>query len=146
MSNVAAILQAHPRPVITISPQATAIQAAQLMNGEHIGALVVVDNQRVVGVFTERDMLNRVVAAGKDPAATPINDVMTREPICCRPDSTRAECEAVMRRRRIRHLPVVDDGDLVGMISVHDLLEDMAHEQAETIHTLYDYMNVAWSE
>ncbi|MCA9245088.1 MAG: CBS domain-containing protein [Phycisphaerales bacterium] len=146
MSNVAAILQAHPRPVITVSPQASTIHAAQLMNGEHIGALVVVDNQRVLGIFTERDMLNRVVAINKDPAKTTVGDVMTREPICARPDSTRAECEAVMRRRRIRHLPVIDDGELVGMISVHDLLEDMAHEQAETIHTLYDFMNVAWSE
>lgn len=146
MSTIEQILDNKGRQVYSVSPGATALDAANLMNENHIGALVVMDGEKMVGIFTERDMLCRVVAARRDAAETVISDVMTSPVACCTPQTTRDECQTVMRERRLRHLPVVKDGRLLGMISIGDV--NQAHEaaQQQTIEYLYEYIVGEWKE
>ena len=144
MHTVQQILETKGNAVFSITEDATAMDAAKVMNEHHIGALVVTRGEKVVGIFTERDILNRVVAQQRDPAGTVVRDVMTTPVACCAPGTSRAECRGVMRGRRIRHLPVVDDDRLVGIISIGDILQDEGAEQQETIRYLYEYMHGEW--
>ncbi len=145
MPTVRALLQDHRRPVASIDARGTVLEAARLMNEQHVGAVVVTRGEKVVGIFTERDVLTRVVAARRDPATTLVEQVMTAPVACCGMDTTRAECRAAMRAKKIRHLPVVENGRLMGMVSVRDILEDENAEQEETIRYLYEYMHGDWS-
>lgn len=122
------------------------LDAARLMSERHIGALVVTRAGKVIGIFTERDILNRVVGQQRDPAQTAVRDVMTSPVACCTSQTSRAECRSVMRNRRVRHLPVVDDERLVGIVSIGDILEDEGAEQRETIRYLYEYLQVDWGQ
>jgi CBS domain-containing protein len=144
MVTVEKILEQKGREVVSIDHEAKVVDAAHLMNERHIGALVVTRGEKVVGIFTERDILNRVVAQLRDPATTAVHEVMTSPVACCTPQTPRAECRSVMRNRRIRHLPVVQDEQLTGIISIGDILEDEGAEQQETIRYLYEYINVDW--
>jgi CBS domain-containing protein len=127
---------------ISIGPTADVLRAAVLMNEKKIGALVVIDDAgAVVGMFTERDVLHRVVAQRRDPATTLVSDVMTGAVLCCQPDTHLDEARAVMKTKRIRHLPVVDaKGALAGMISIGDLNAYLSAGQEQTIHLLQEYM------
>lgn len=120
-------------PVITVEPGASVLAAAREMNAHRIGALVVVRpsalGQSVAGVFSERDVLTRVVAQQRDPATTPVSDVMTSPALVCEPGDRLDDLRALMRSRRIRHLPVMKDGILAGMVSLGDL-NAAEHEQA----------------
>lgn len=141
MPNAKSILDGKGSDVVTIGGDATVFEAAQRMNERHIGALVVIDGDRAVGIFTERDILNRIVAAGLEPKATLVRDVMTSPMACGRRDSKLAECRSVMASKRIRHLPIVEDGKLYGMISAGDLLASESAEQQATIEYLHEYMH-----
>jgi CBS domain-containing protein len=110
------------------------------MNTHRIGSLVVTDGDRAVGIFTERDILQRVVGADRQPADTVVKDVMTTPMACCRRDTKLAECRAIMTTKRIRHLPVVEDGKLLGIISAGDLLAHEVADQQSTIEYLHDYL------
>lgn len=145
MPTVREILDRKGNAVHTIPTDASVLDAARRMNEKHVGALVVIRGEKVVGIFTERDILNRVVAQQRDPAETLVQDVMTAPIACCAPETTRAECRAVMKNRRIRHLPVVDDERLCGIVSIGDILEVEGAEQAETIQYLYEYMHGTWA-
>ncbi len=145
MPTVDSILQRKGRHVYSIGHDATVLEAARRMNEHRIGALVVVRDGKVVGIFTERDVLNRVVAAQLDPATTRVEQVMSAPVACCTPATTRAECRHVMRQRRIRHLPVVEGDRLIGIVSIGDIVEDEGAEQQETIRYLYEYMYVDWT-
>lgn len=144
MPKVKSILERKGSVVHSVGSDATVIDAARTMNDHRVGALVVTDGEKVIGIFTERDVLNRVVAARKDPSNTSVKEVMTAPVACCKPDTTRAECRAVMKEKRIRHLPVVENERLIGIISIGDILEDAEAEQQETIHYLYEYMLGEW--
>ncbi|MCK6485567.1 MAG: CBS domain-containing protein [Phycisphaerae bacterium] len=140
MIHVSDILQKKGPKVASVAGTTSVVEAARRMNADHIGSVVVTEGERVVGIFTERDVLNRIVAAGRDPAQTRVADVMTTPVACCRGDTKLDECRRVMREKRIRHLPVVEGGRLVGMISIGDLNAFEAKEQAETIHYLSEYL------
>ncbi len=140
MPTARTILDRKGGDVATISRDATALAAAELMNTRHIGAVVVTEGDRVVGIFTERDILRRVVACRCNPADLKVGEVMTSPMACCRRDTTLAECRTVMTQKRIRHLPVVEDGRLYGMISSGDILALEVSEQQSTIEYLHDYL------
>ena len=144
MGTVQKIIEKKGAEVFSIDCDAKVLDAAKLMNERRVGALVVVRDDKVVGIFSERDVLNRIVAQQRDPATTVVSDVMTSPVACCSPDTSRAECRAVMRSRRIRHLPVVDDERLVGIVSIGDIVQDEGDAQQETIRHLYEYMSVDW--
>ncbi len=126
--------------VAIIAEEATVMDAAQIMSDRHIGSLVVVRGDKVVGIFTERDVLNRVVARHLDPSDIIIKDVMTTPVACCQPTTKLAECRSVMTEKRIRHLPVVKDGRLLGMVSSGDILALEHGEQQRTIEYMYEYL------
>jgi CBS domain-containing protein len=121
-------------------PTATVLDAAHVMNDKGIGGVVVLDDHTLVGIFTERDIMRRVVAANRDPAKTLVSDVMTTECLTILPDVQIAVCRAMMSTRRIRHLPVVHDGGLVGMITSGDVLAFEVAEAEAQIEQLEKYV------
>jgi len=125
-----------------LAPTDTVLEAAQLMNERHIGSLLVLDGNELQGIFTERDVMRRVVAAQRDPKSTAIGEVMTRNVICAAPHSTLDELRLVMREKRVRHIPVVDGGRVLGMISIGDLNDAEREVQVQTIQYLESYMSV----
>ncbi len=144
MPSVQSILNSKGSRVVSVAESASVLDAARRMNENRIGALVVTQADKVVGIFTERDILNRVVAAQRDPESTIVASVMTSPVMVCAPETTRDECRAVMREKRIRHLPVVRDGELVGMVSIGDMYESVEADQESTIQYLYEYMHGEW--
>lgn len=128
--------------VVSVDPETSVLRAAMLMNDHRIGAVMVTDAQgHAVGIFTERDVLTRVVAEGRLPELVKVKDVMTRAPIVCSPDTTMDEIRRVMRDRRIRHLPVVSDECLVGLISIGDVNAAETRELTETVLYLEQFMS-----
>ncbi|MBK8597890.1 MAG: CBS domain-containing protein [Holophagales bacterium] len=120
--------------VITVSPDATVKDAARLMYDHGIGSLVVAEGETLKGIFTERDVLWRVVAQGKDAATTAVRDVMTVDVIVVRPDREIDEIETILKEHRIRHVPVAGDHGLLGVLSIGDLnafRADADHQQVE---------------
>jgi len=141
MAYVSDILSRKGNHVHTVPDTVTVLQATCLMNEHHIGGLVVVDGQQqLAGLFTERDVLRRVVAARKDPERTLIRDVMTRECVTGTPEMSIAEVQQLMKHRRIRHLPVLDpQGQLVGMVSIGDVNALLSEDHEIQLQYLEEY-------
>ncbi|GIW14115.1 MAG: inosine-5-monophosphate dehydrogenase [Tepidiforma sp.] len=137
---VSSVLAEKGRHVYTIERSATVADAVRQMNEKGIGALLVVESGRPVGIFTERDVLRRVVDAGRDPASTHVAEVMTREPVTISPDWHVEEAMELMTSHRFRHLPVIEDGNLVGMISIGDLMRWVTIHQEDHIRQMTDYI------
>jgi len=129
-------------PVASLPPGATVLEAANLMNDRHIGSVLVIDRNRLVGIFTERDVLRRVVAAQRSARKTVLSEVMTEQVACAAPHTTLDEIRSVMREQRIRHVPVVDGDRVTGMISIGDLNKADHDGQERTIQYLEQYMSV----
>lgn len=143
MAKVYDLLAAKEGPVHTVAADASVLDATRLMNEHHIGSLVVTgdDREHVVGMFTERDVLQRIVAAGVDPAITRVADVMTEKVVCCTADHDLNDVRAILRNRNIRHLPVVaPDGKLVGLVSIGDLNAHSIQTGQVTIQYLEEYI------
>jgi CBS domain-containing protein len=142
MATVREILARKGSHVFTIGRGASVLDAALLMNEHKVGALVVIDDDRgVVGMFTERDVLRRVVGEQRDPATTAVAEVMSHEVICATPATTIEEARGAMKNRRIRHLPLVDDDRrLTGLISIGDLNAHQTSDHEQTIYLLQEYL------
>jgi len=141
MPTAQSILDRKGSEVATVARSATVLEAAKLMNHRRIGALVVTEGERAVGIFTERDILCRVVAEGRNAASTPVEKVMTSPMACCRRDTKLSDCRAIMTSKRVRHLPVVEEGKLFGLISSGDILASEVVEQQIAIEYLHDYLH-----
>ena len=127
--------------VVSVVPTASVLEAARLMNDRSVGGLLVVDEAgKLLGIFTERDILRRVVAANLSPETTKVADVFTRDIVTCVPETSVDECGAIMSNRRVRHLPVVDAGGLHGVITIGDLLAHRVSDQETTIQHLNSYV------
>ena len=127
--------------VRTIQPNASVVSAAKIMGGNNISCLVVMEADSLVGILTERDILTRIVAAKVDPSTTKIEEVMSSPLAVCGPETTLDECQAVMTEKRIRHLPVVKDGQLLGIITSGDILYQEGTKHSETIKYLQEYIH-----
>ncbi len=126
MQLVADMLNAKADPVVyTIEPTATVFDAMSLMADKQIGALVVLEGERVAGIVTERDYARKIALKSRASRTTPVGDIMTADVIHVRPDQTSEDCMALMARNHLRHLPVLDGGRLVGMISIRDLVNEI---------------------
>jgi CBS domain-containing protein len=128
------------RSMYVVEKDATVQAAAEYMARNNIGAVPVMDGTRLVGIFSERDVINRVVAKNLGPALTKVSDVMTTNIVVADVDETHEDCLKKMKQANCRHLPVVDGQTLVGMISLRDLLDVDIHEKDDAIHFLTDYM------
>jgi CBS domain-containing protein len=141
MATVQELLSVKGSHVLSIGPSASVLDAALVMNEHKTGSLVVIEGTTVHGIITERDILRKVVGERRDAGQTPVREVMTADVICCRLHTTIEEARGVMKNRRIRHLPVVDDGGrLCGLISIGDLNAHETSSQEMTIHLLKEYI------
>lgn len=140
MGTVKQVLREKGQAVHSLPADATVLDAAKLMNRKHIGSVLVMDHDRLIGIFTERDVLTRVVAAQLDPATTALNEVMTTAVAVGSPDTRLEEVRTLMREKRIRHLPIVAGSRVVGMVSIGDLNRVEQRTQAETIQYLEMFM------
>ena len=142
MTTVADILKSKADPAVhTIGPAASVFEAVGLMAQKNIGALLVVEHDEVVGMLTERDYARKVVLMARSSRDTPLRDIMTRPVMYVRPHHTSAECMALMTENRVRHLPVMDGGKLIGLISIGDLVKDIISEQKFIIEQLEHYIS-----
>lgn len=140
MVTVKEILERKGSAVVTMVADESVVNAARLMNERGIGGIVVTDGGAMAGIFTERDVLRRVVAERLDPAETRLRDVMTAPVITCRPTDTLEQCVATITERRVRHLPVVGDEGLCGIVTSGDILAHQVREQQDTIQFLNSYV------
>ncbi len=136
MQTAQSILGSKGHDVTVIDMGDTVALAAQRMSEQHIGALVVVDGDKAVGIATERDILTKVVAPGLSPEGTRVVEIMTSPMTCCRRDTSVAECRSVMTEKKIRHLPIVEDRQLFGLISARDVMASDAKTMRDTIKDL----------
>jgi len=130
------------RPLYDIDQEASVLAAVQMMNERSVGALLVRHEGEMVGIFTERDVLRRVVGKQLDPAGVRVAEAMTTRVICCTPATSIEEARELMKTRRVRHLPILDaEGEAVGIVSIGDLNAHLTTHQEVTIHYLHEYLH-----
>ncbi len=125
-------------PIHSVSPGAWVTECVRKMTAEKVGALVIMDGERLVGIFTERDALNKVLAAGLEPGTTKVSQVMSKDPFCISPTTTVGEAMELVTRRRFRHLPIVKDGKVLGLISSGDLTHWLVKDRIGEVQELVD--------
>jgi CBS domain-containing protein len=141
MKSAAQILKSKPEQTVhTITPSTSVFDAVRRMAEKNIGALLVMEDVKIVGIITERDYARKIILMGRSSKETPVRDVMTSPVMYVRPDQTNEECMALMTDNRVRHLPVMDNGKLIGLISIGDLVKDIIAEQKFTIQQLEHYI------
>lgn len=141
VKTAAQILRSKPDPAVhTIAPTAPVFDALTLMADKGIGALLVMEGDAIAGIITERDYARKTVLMGRSSRETPVRDVMTSQVLYVRPGQTAEECMALMTENRVRHLPVLESGKLVGLISIGDLVKDIISEQRFIIDQLEHYI------
>ena len=131
----------RPHRLVTAPPTASVLEVIRIMTEARVGAIPIVEGKRILGIFSERDLMTRVVVQGLDAAETKVADVMTREVLTAEGEDTRSECLERMRGARCRHLPVLEGGKLIAMLSMRDLLRDEIEEQHEEIEGLRAYIH-----
>lgn len=141
MKRVRHLLDAKGRNVLSIAPDASVLDAIRLMAEKGIGALVVLDGDALAGVVTERDYARKVILKGRSSRTTAVRDIMTADVVTTSSDQSVEECMSTVTELRIRHLPVVDDGRLTGIISIGDLVKAVIADQQEAIEHLQQYIN-----
>jgi CBS domain-containing protein len=141
MKNAAQILKSKPEQTVeTVTPSTSVFDAVKRMAEKNIGALLVMEDAKIAGIVTERDYARKIVLLGRSSKETPVRDIMTFPVMVVRPDQTNEECMALMTDSRMRHLPVVDKGKLIGIISIGDLVKDIISEQKFIIEQLEQYI------
>jgi CBS domain-containing protein len=140
MTTVKQLLEFKGHDVETIAPDRTVYEAIERMAECQIGALLVVGNGKLVGLFSERDYARKVVLKGKSSKDTPVRDVMVQDLICVNPNTGIDECMTLMTEERVRHLPVLDKGVVVGLVSIGDVVRQIISERDFTIRQLEQYI------
>lgn len=140
MTKITQLLSLKGRKTHSVRPDETVLTALEIMERENIGSLLVMDGDRLVGMFTERLYAREVFLKGKSSPKTHIREVMKENVPCVSPDRSVEECMAIMTEKRVRHLPVIDEGRVVGVISIGDLVKSIISDQEFTINQLEDYI------
>ncbi len=141
MKTVAQLLALKTSGIVGIAPDATVLDALKLLAEKNVGAALVMDGTRLVGMFSERDYARKVVLQGRSSANTPVREVMTRDVVFVTPTHTNEDCMALMTDKHIRHLPVVANDQVVGLLSIGDLVKDIISEQQFIINQLESYIH-----
>jgi len=126
------------KTIHSVQPDTSVTECVRLMDAEKIGALVVMDGESLTGIFTERDALNKVLAAGLDPGSTKVSDVMTKNPYCIAPTTTVGEAMRLVTKRRFRHMPIVKNGKVLAVVSSGDLTHWLVKDQVSEVQELVD--------
>jgi len=141
MKSLNQLLAAKGGQVYSIRPAATVLDALKLMAQKDVGALLVMEDARVVGIMSERDYARKVILQGKSSQDVSVRDIMTADVVKVDPARTVEECMSLMTQRRIRHLPVCEGDKLVGVLSIGDLVKEVIAEQEQTIKQLESYIH-----
>jgi len=141
MTSVRQLLEGKGREVFSIAPGAAVLEAIRLMAERHVGALLVMDGEALSGIVSERDYARKVILMGRSSADTPVRDIMTATVITVQPETPVAKCMQIMTERRVRHLPVIESGRVVGMVSIGDLVKAVIAEQQQHIEQLESYIH-----
>ena len=141
MITVSQILREKGASVWSVSPDTKVYEALKLMAEKNIGALLVAEGDRLVGIFSERDYARKVILKGKSSKTIPVKEIMTEEVLYIRPSHSIEECMAVMTSKRIRHLPVLEQNKILGVISIGDVVKAIISEQEFTIKQLENYIS-----
>jgi CBS domain-containing protein len=144
MTTVAQLLREKGHAVFSIGPDETVYEALQKLAEANVGCLVVLENGTLVGIISERDYARNVVLKGRTSPATLVRDIMNTPVLCATPDRTVEECMALMTDKRIRHLPVIDQGQLAGVISIGDLVKSIISDQKFIIDQLEHFIHGAF--
>lgn len=140
MGTVRHILQKKGNSVFSVEPTSTVYSALELMVERDVGSLLVMDNGKFAGIFTERDYARKVMLKGKSSRETLIRDIMSEHPATVTPDETVEQCMSLMTKRYIRHLPVLEEDKLVGLVSIGDIVKYIIEEQKFIIENLEHYI------
>ena len=141
MTTLEILLQGKGHDVWSVHPDDTVLDAIKMLAEKDVGALIVIKDDKPVGIFTERDYARNVYLKGKSSLDTAVRDVMVTPVICVKPDQSVNECMALMTERRFRHLPVMNGDELVGMVSSGDLVKSVIAEQQFTIEQMEHYIH-----
>jgi len=140
MTSVQQLLNAKPSGIWTIGPEASVYHALEMMAQRDVGALPVVEGGKLVGIFSERDYARKVALKGRASRAVKVGELMTAKVFCVKPEQTIEECMALMTEKHVRHLPVLSEGKLVGIVTIGDVVKSIISDQEITIQSLKDYI------
>ena len=141
MNFVSQILKNKKEKIWSVSPRETAYDALQIMSDQNLGALLVIDKRGVVGIFSERDYARKVILKGKSSKTTPVSELMTKKVLYIDPGTSVEDCIALMTEKNVRHLPVIEKNQLVGIVTVGDVLKQLIEDQKFEIQELERYIN-----
>ena len=141
MKNVSELLKGKPTRMVSVKPEDTVLDAIKVMARENIGAAIVMAGDRLCGILSERDYARKVILRGRASETTLVEEIMTPNVVCVSPRAKSRDCMALMSERNIRHLPVVDEGRVVGMVSIRDIVTDIIADQDFTISQLESYIS-----
>jgi len=141
MKSVSDLLRAKPARLVSIRPDASVLDAIKLLAREDIGAAIVMESDRLAGIFSERDYTRKVILQGRASNTTRVDEIMTKSVITVSPRTSTRECMQLMTDKQIRHLPVVDDKRVIGMVSIRDIVGDIIADQDFTIEQLEHYIS-----
>jgi CBS domain-containing protein len=141
MKTVQQLLESKRYSVVSVAPSSTVLDALKVMADKEIGAVMVIDDGHLVGIFSERDYARKVVLQGKASKDTPVREIMTEKVVCVRAEQTIEDCMGLMTDKRIRHLPVLDHKKVVGVISIGDVVKEMLSEKELIIKQLESYIH-----
>jgi CBS domain-containing protein len=141
MISVRQLLDRKGREVFSIAPGAAVLEAIRMMAERHVGALLVMQGETLSGIVSERDYARKVILMGRSSADTPVRDIMSTPVITVHPETPVEKCMQLMTEQRVRHLPVTDDGHVVGMVSIGDLVKAVIAEQQQQIEQLESYIH-----
>jgi CBS domain-containing protein len=140
-TRIATILDRKGHDVISIEASATVYEAIERMESRRVGSIIVLVDGAVAGIFTERDYLRRVTLQGRSSKTTPVSEVMTADIVCVDADFTVQECLAIMSEKKFRHLPVMKDEELVGIVSIGDLVKEISTQAQARVRYLEEYIS-----
>ena len=141
MKTAQQILDKKGHDVWSVHPDDSVFDAIQKMANKDVGALVVIEDDKLVGIFSERDYARKVFLLGKSSPKTSVREIMVTRVVCARPEQTIEECMAVMTEKRVRHLPVLHEKQLVGIVTLGDVVKSIIEDQKFTIEELYHYIH-----
>lgn len=141
MATVAQLLGRKPQGIFSVAPDAPVLDAIRLMAEHGVGALLVMKDSKLAGIVSERDYARKVILLGRSSSDTPVKQIMTAEVITVEGSFSTQQCMQIMTDRRVRHLPVVEGGRVLGMLSIGDLVRSVLAEQAQTIEQLENYIH-----
>jgi CBS domain-containing protein len=141
MKTVAELLRAKPARVVKIRPEQSVLEAIKLLAQEDVGAAIVMTGDRLAGILSERDYTRKVILKGRASDTTRVEEIMTPNVVVVSPRTRARECMALMTEKNIRHLPVVDEGRVIGMVSIRDIVSDIIADQDFTIEQLEHYIS-----